>query len=150
LTNEEMAENYLYWAMRRVEWVRQLLGSGDYPVVVREAQECAELFLKGILRLVGVEPPREHDVSNSLRDNAHLFPDWFAQRVDELAEASRWLAENRGLAFYGDERQRIPPSHLYGEAEAQQAWQYLETIRDVCQRLWQDWQAARQGGRPSP
>ncbi len=143
LTNAEMSENYLWDAERRFEMVREWMDRRIWHSVVREAQECAELFLKGILRLVGVEPPREHDVSDSLRDNAHLFPDWFAQRVDELADASRWLAENRGPAFYGDERQRIPPSRLYGEAEAEQAWQYLETIRDVCQRLWQDWQAAR-------
>jgi HEPN domain-containing protein len=35
--------------------------------VVREAQELVELALKGALRVVGVDPPKWHDVGPILR-----------------------------------------------------------------------------------
>lgn len=44
---------------------------------MREAQECVELFLKGALRLVAVEPARTHDVAEVLRREVNRFPEWF-------------------------------------------------------------------------
>jgi HEPN domain-containing protein len=38
------------------------LGEDDYSDVVREAQEIVELALKGMLRQIGIEPPKWHDV----------------------------------------------------------------------------------------
>ena len=41
-----------------MELVRLAVERRFWATVVREAQECVELFLKGALRLVAVEPTR--------------------------------------------------------------------------------------------
>lgn len=82
---------------------------GLWTATVREAQECVELFLKGALRLVAVEPARTHDVAEMLRREVNRFPEWFRAAVDRLATISTEMAGDRGLAFYGDVRQELGP-----------------------------------------
>jgi HEPN domain-containing protein len=102
---------------------------------VREAQECVELFLKGALRLVAVEPARTHDVAEVLRREVRRFPDWFAAEVDALATISTELAGDRGVAFYGDERQLFGPQELFDERDARRAVDNLEFVAQLCERL---------------
>lgn len=45
-----------------------------YADVARDAQEIVELALQGMLRAVGVDPPRWHDVGAVLPEAAHRFP----------------------------------------------------------------------------
>jgi HEPN domain-containing protein len=69
-----------------------------WAATVREAQECVELFLKGALRLIAVEPARTYDVAEGLRREAHRFPEWFRAALDQLATISTVLAGDRGMA----------------------------------------------------
>ena len=46
----------------------------DYSDVVREAQEIVELATKGILRGIGVEPPKRHDVADLLAHYEERLP----------------------------------------------------------------------------
>ena len=57
--------------------------------VVREAQEIVELALKGLLRQVGIEPPRWHDVGELLRDIARAFSKPAAAAVSHRAVSRR-------------------------------------------------------------
>jgi HEPN domain-containing protein len=59
---------------------------------VREAPECVELFLKGALRLMAIEPSRVHDVADLLRREAPRFPDWFRGQIEYLATISTELS----------------------------------------------------------
>jgi hypothetical protein len=62
VTGRSLALAYLEKAQKRLRVLEVLLEEQAYSDVVREAQEVVELALKAMLRLVGVEPPKQHDV----------------------------------------------------------------------------------------
>lgn len=130
-----MGRQYIEEARGRMALARLAMQQGLWAATVREAQECVELFLKGALRLVAVEPTRTHDVADVLRRERARFPDWFRQAVDELATISTELAGDRGLAFYGDERRELGPQALFDEHDARRATQRLEVVARLCDRL---------------
>ncbi len=66
MTNPDLAKSYLKKATDRLDILELLINKRAYSDVVREAQEIVELALKGMLRAVGVEPPRLHDVGGML------------------------------------------------------------------------------------
>jgi hypothetical protein len=45
------------------------------------------------------------------------------------------MAGDRGIAFYGDERQDIGPQDLFDRADAERAARNLEYVADLCTRL---------------
>ena len=135
MTSSRMGRLYIEEAASRVELVRLAVERGMSATVVREAQECVELFLKGALRLVAVEPARTHDVAEALRREAARFPEWFRAEVDRLATISTEMAGDRGIAFYGDERQNLAPRDLFDEADAERAAGNLEYVAELCNRL---------------
>lgn len=135
MTSSHMGRRYIEEAHGRVDLVRLALERRLWATVVREAQECVELFLKGALRLVAVEPARTHDVGDLLRREARRFPEWFKSEVDALASISTELAGDRGIAFYGDERQGIGPQDLFDEKDAARAMQNLDFVAELCSRL---------------
>jgi HEPN domain-containing protein len=96
-----MGRRYVEEAAGRVELVRLAADRGLWATVVREAQEAVELFLKGALRLVAIEPARTHDVGELLRQVGSRFPQWFRAEVDHLAAISTELAGDRGPAYSG-------------------------------------------------
>ena len=77
MTSSRMGRLYVEEARGRLVLVQVAIEKGLWAATVREAQECAELFLKGALRLVAVEPARTHDVAEVLRREASRFPEWF-------------------------------------------------------------------------
>ena len=135
MTSARMGRLYIEEAASRMELVRLALERGLSATVVREAQECVELFLKGVLRLVAVEPTRTHDVADLLRREAARFPEWFRREVDRLATISTEMAGDRGIAFYGDERQDLAPRDLFDGSDAERAAANLEYVAGLCNRL---------------
>jgi HEPN domain-containing protein len=75
---------------------------GNFSDVVREAQEAVELALKGMLRAVGVEPPKYHDVGSLLLEHGDRFEADLAKDLNRAADISKRLRRERELAFYGD------------------------------------------------
>ncbi len=73
-----------------------------YADVVREAQELVELSLKGMLRSVGVDPPKWHDVGEILVAQSSLMPASVRSELPDLARISRRLRKEREQAFYGE------------------------------------------------
>ena len=55
-----------------------------------------------MLRQIGVEPPKWHDVGSLLFKHQDRFEPRVRQRVGRLARASEWLRGERELSFYGD------------------------------------------------
>ena len=93
-------------AKRWLSPVDEELQDGNYDNVLYMCQMCVETSLKAVLTFLGVDYPKEHDVSLvfrelSLRDD---LPHWFRQSVEELSATSKILAELRGDAAYGFER----------------------------------------------
>jgi HEPN domain-containing protein len=135
MTSRRMGRLYVEEARGRLALVRVALERGLWAATVREAQECVELFLKGALRLVAVEPARTHDVATVLRREADRFPEWFRSSIDRLATISTDLAGDRGPAFYGDEDEELGPQELFDEGDARRAVQDADTVAHLCERL---------------
>ena len=119
MTNVSLAEAYLVKAQKRLKILRVLLDEAAYSDVVPEAQEIAELALKGMLRQVGIEPPKWHDVGDMLREYRRRYPPPVADRIDRLAQISSWLRKEREFAFYGDID--FIPTERYTQADAGRA-----------------------------
>jgi HEPN domain-containing protein len=119
MTNHSLSSSYLAKAKVRLAMLSFLLERESYSDVVREAQEAVELVLKAMLREIGVEPPKWHDVGELLVAYAERFPVSIRTRITRLAEISKWLREERELAFYGDDD--VIPSEHYDRTQAERA-----------------------------
>lgn len=124
MTSTSLAESYLQKCILRLEVLRLLHERKGWSDVVREAQELVELALKGMLRAVGIDPPKVHEVGGALlASRGHFPPD---VDLDELARISRELRKDRELAFYGAED--LIPTEAYGEDESATALAWAETV----------------------
>jgi len=94
MTNVSLAQSYLIKAQKWLKILPVLLDEVAYSDVVREAQEIVELALKGMLRQVGIEPPKWHDVGPMLREYHDRFPEQVAAHIERLADISRWLRKD--------------------------------------------------------
>jgi HEPN domain-containing protein len=119
MTNLSLAESYLAKGRARLKVLALLMAEADYSDVVREAQEVVELALKGMLRQVGVEPPKVHDVGSHLREHAARFPASVQTEIPKLMAASTWLRKERELAFCGEVD--AVPTEEYDESDARRA-----------------------------
>ena len=102
MTNVSLAQSYLIKAQKRLKILIVLLEEEAYSDVVREAQEIVELALKGMLRQVGIEPPKWHDVGGLVKEYRGRFPEPVSVQGERLAEISSWLRKEREFSFYGD------------------------------------------------
>jgi HEPN domain-containing protein len=95
----DLAQSYLTKARVRRKALDLYLEAQDFSDVVHESQEIVELTTKGILRAIGIEPPKRHDVGDLLAEYRDRLPEgnWA-----ELIAASKWLRKEREFAFYGD------------------------------------------------
>ncbi len=132
MNNVALAKSNIRQATERLKHAREALNSGNYPYVVRQCQEAVELSLKGALRLVGIEPPKWHDVGPVLKRERSRFPADFELLIDRLASISRALRKERELAMYGDETAGIPPEELYTREDAEE---YLEKAEFVVSKV---------------
>jgi hypothetical protein len=119
VTHDELAKSYLRKARARVRVLEVLAEQAAWSDVVREAQELVELALKAMLRRVGVDPPKWHDVGSLLLTHSELFSEGLRSDLPRLAEISKWLRKEREFAFYGDID--FIPTEEYGRAEAERA-----------------------------
>lgn len=55
-----------------------------------------------MLRYVGIEPPKYHDVGPLLIEHQVRFRDVTSEEIRNLARISKELRKERELAFYGD------------------------------------------------
>lgn len=130
-----LASSYMRQALSRLEDAEDSLREGNYPYALRLSQECVELSLKASLRLVGIEYPKVHDVSDVLIENRNRFPEWFEERVEFMAETSFNLAAKRELAFYGEEEDFLTPNDVISEEEAERAVRRAKEVYELCRRL---------------
>ena len=135
MNNVAMARSYVRQAEERVKHAEEALQGGNYPYVVRQSQEAVELLLKAALRLVGIEPPKWHDVGPVLRREAHRFPEWSREKIPFLARVSRKLRRERELAMYGDEDSGIPPEEFYDYEDAKEALEWAKQVLSIVKRL---------------
>jgi HEPN domain-containing protein len=102
MTNVSLSQSLIKKAADRLDILELLMRKGAYSDVVREAQEIVEPALKGMLRSVGIEPPKYHDVGSLLLEHKDKFSKDIAPHLEKLADISKRLRKERELAFYGD------------------------------------------------
>ena len=105
-------------------WMEEARLAGLSPVFSPAFKTSAELgagspALKGMLRHVGIEPPKWHDVGSLLQEYPARFPPPVAQQVDGLADISGWLRKEREFSFYGDID--FIPTEKYSREDAERA-----------------------------
>ena len=133
MTNVSLAQSYLKKASDRLDILALLLRKKAYSDVVREAQEIVELALKGMLRGVGVEPPKIHDVGSLLREHKDKYVKEVAQEIERLAVISKRLKKERELAFYGDID--FIPTEEYSEKDAQEAIENANFVVEIAKQV---------------
>lgn len=119
MTNTDLAQSYLIKAEKRLKALDLLFQEKDFSDVVREAQEIVELTLKALLRYIGIEPPKWHDVSSILKENKDLLPPKVLKELTKIMRISKRLRKERELAFYGDED--FIPTEEYDAKDARDA-----------------------------
>jgi HEPN domain-containing protein len=138
MNNVAMARAYVVQAVERIRHSEEAMERGNYPYVVRQCQEAVELLLKAALRLVGVEPPKWHDVGAILKSEVERFPSWFRSEVPKLARISRKLRREREPAMYGDEESGLPPNELYDEEDAREALRWATQVFQAVSKLFKE------------
>jgi HEPN domain-containing protein len=69
MTSRDLARSYIWKGETRLAVLEVLNKKGNFSDVIRKAQEAVELALKGMLRAVGGEPPKIHDVGGLLLEH---------------------------------------------------------------------------------
>src|SRR3990172_4512828 len=110
--NIEAAKSMIKEAGDCLEEAQRAYTKSSYNLAVRRSQETVELALKGILRLIGIEYPKVHDVGDVFFEQMMKY----SQDVDilkRIAAISKRLAKDREPSFYME--------RIYSEATAKEA-----------------------------
>ncbi|TAN37332.1 MAG: HEPN domain-containing protein [Candidatus Methanoperedens sp.] len=137
MRTDELALDYIDRAGLTLEEAKSAFEKEVYSLTIRRAQETCELSLKGALRYLAIEYPRDHDVSDVLIrvKETRQIPEWFYEKIEFMAGVSSDLARKRGPAFYGIERSVTPASKIFGRDEALRALKGAEEILKLCRSL---------------
>ena len=133
MTGEELSRAYLAKVRLRLEVLDLLQRREGWSDLVREAQELVELACKALLRQVGIDPPRLHDVGPVLLAELQRFPAAMGEPLMRLAEESQWLRAQRELSFYGDVE--WIPTERYGAADGERALAAARLALELAERL---------------
>lgn len=133
MTNKDLAQSYLKKSLDRLDILDLLIKKGAYSDVVREAQEIVELSLKGMLRYVGIEPPKYHDVSPLLLEHQERFNNIDFEELKNIVNISKKLRKERELAFYGDID--FIPTEEYTFEDAKEAIEGATYVVNLAKRI---------------
>ena len=122
MKNRALTKDYVTRSGIRFCALSVILEKGGYADVVREAQEIIELLSKALIRHLGAEPARVHDVSAQLQELRSRIEIELHPKLDALIACSRELRRDRELAFYGTED--LTPSEFYSKEDADKAFGY--------------------------
>lgn len=111
--------------------------AGHYHRVVRKSQEAAELAIKGLFRLWGLEYPKSHLLGRVIKKELVRRKVLDRKEADQLAYDSDSLALDREPSFYGSP-EGVPAIQLFdtedGEDALGKARRVLETVRAAMAR----------------
>lgn len=133
MTNKTLAQSYMRKATDRIDILDLLFKKSAFSDVIREAQEIVELSLKGMLRFVGIEPPKFHDVGGLLLEHKNKFLPDISRNLEKLAVISKKLRKERELAFYGDID--FIPTEEYTNEDASQAIEDARFVVNTAKKL---------------
>jgi HEPN domain-containing protein len=134
MNTSELPKEYLAKAKRRRLTLDVLRDAGGHDDVVRETQELVELLLKGLLRRVGVDPPKWHDVGRIVESHQNLFNDEIRTHISRIVKVSSRLRKDRELSFYGDDD--FLPSQNYDITDSEQCTSDADFLIDLVDRFF--------------
>jgi len=135
----EYAKALLEEANVRIEAAKIFLERGRYSYVVRQSQECVELSLKSVLRVAGIEYPKQHEVSDLLLEKKELYPAWLAEELGKVSRISKELMRKRVPSMYGEETLGLPPRSLFSREDAESSVRSAEYVYNLSERLLREW-----------
>ena len=134
MSNVGLAEAGIGRAGRWLQGASRALEDERWDDAVYSSQMAVEQSAKAILIALGIDFPKEHDVSIVFEDLAKRLdmPEWFRSKVPEIVKAVAELAEMRGLAGYGFE-QGIGVE--YFKDYAPEAFKKASEVHEACSKL---------------
>ena len=138
LKMKALAKDYLERARNRILDASSAMSRGAYPEVIRYSQECVELSLKAILRIVGIEYPRVHDVGDVVDLHRDRFPEWLHKHIEKFRYISMDLAQKRGPSLYGIESLGKTPSEIFNEDDAREALDNARYVYEYCLKFFKE------------
>jgi hypothetical protein len=133
MRNRALTRDYVARAEIRMAALEVLFAKQGYADVVLEAQELVELASKALIRHLGAEPARVHDVSAQLRELAPRLPDEEQAALHRLVQCARELRRDRELAFYGTED--LTPSEFYSREDTEKSLGYAKDSLSFVSRI---------------
>jgi len=134
ITNIDLSASALRRAQRWLKGALRALEDERWDDAVYCSQMAVEQASKAVLIALGIDYPREHDVSMVFKKISEIenIPEWFTAILDELAENISTLAQLRGLAGYGYEE---GINADYFKDYAPKAYEKAEKHYNACLRL---------------
>ena len=134
VSNIELAYKALARARRWLQSAFRALEDERWDDVVYSAQMAVEQSSKGVLIALGIDYPREHDISDVFSElrNREDLPKWFRDLILDMSRSIAELAELRGLAGYGYEK-GIDVD--YFKDYAPEAYSIAKDHVDICEKL---------------
>jgi HEPN domain-containing protein len=110
------------------ELIEKYWGEKNWNMVIRRAQETAECYIKGFLKLINIEFPKEHDLGGYLEEILikRGLP-FKKERIGKIKEISEELTEKRAPAFYGEV--------FYSKEEARRARKGAKEVKEFIETL---------------
>ncbi len=139
MKTDKMALDYLNRARSRLIDAESAFKRGDYPETVRYSQEAVELSLKSVLRIIGVEYPKVHDVGDIIYIYKDKYPKWFRKELDYIRKVSRESALKRAPAMYGLELSGKTPSELFNTDDAEDALNSGKHIYELSKKFIEEY-----------
>jgi HEPN domain-containing protein len=130
-----LGRSYLEKAPVRIKALKFLHQEKGYSDVVWEAQECVAIPLKAVLRCLGIEAPKIHDVNRLLKQRIDLLPKPLKDNLGEVSRISRELRKDRELAFYGAED--WIPTEEYSDQDSLETIQKAERVFEIVSQIIQ-------------
>ena len=132
MNNADLNGRLIREAKMIVEEAKRAHDNEAWNLVVRRSQEVVELSLKGLLKLMGVESPKTHDVGDTFaKICAEKKIQIEGEKFAEIRQISHQLAQDCAPVFYMEKE--------YTREQASRALRSAETVlteaEDMTQRL---------------
>ena len=128
MNNFDLSQKLLSEARECYENMLNSYGKSSWNMVIRRAQEVVELSIKALLKIMGVEYPKSHDVGEVFEltciQNGIMVENTVLIRIKQI---SYELAKDRSPAFYIEK--------IYNEENAEKAKTDAEFVMNFAESL---------------
>jgi len=128
MSNFDTGDRLMSMAYEYYDELLRAYDRGSWNIVVRRSQEVVEVTLKGLLKIMGVEYPKNHDIGGvfslvCMEMDLNVKP----EELVALKEISSDLAKKRSPAFYMEE--------IYSKQDAEKAKADAEKVMNFAKAL---------------